>query len=142
MSNLVKWEYQEAAAQCWQSIWETHAGLIHIQYSNFIIFSIQQKEYDTSTSFLHCSSQVLDDRVEVLPIVWPFFCAFLSIALELSFLIFVKCLYSFSFIKFSPYQVFPYSLFLFHLPFKIVLISFQLILTEVIFIFLLAFEIS
>ena len=93
-------------------------------------------------SFLHGSSKMLDDWVQILAIIWPLFCTFLCVTAELLFFVLLKSFNFFSFIELSSKIIFPRSLFLIHLTLQIILVFFYLIFPKFFLLILFLFKIS
>lgn len=93
-------------------------------------------------SFLHRRREMLDDGVQILPIISPLFRAFLSVAFELLFLIFVMGLYFLRLLQLFPETVLSYLLLLVHLSLQIILMLLQLLLAKLVLIMLFTLQIS
>lgn len=81
-------------------------------------------------------------RIQIFTIVSPFFGAFLGIALELLFLVLEVGFHLLGFVQFPSEVVLSYSLLLVHLSFQLILMLFQLLLSEFVFFALFVLELT
>lgn len=109
---------------------------------DYAMILIHSHQWTLLRSFLHSRREMLDDGVQIFAIVSPLLCALLRITFELFLLVFMVGFYFFSLLQLFTEAVLSYLLLLIHLPFKIVLMLLQLLLSKFVLIMLFTLQIS